>query len=258
VKPAVRIHAGAGPPLLMVHGILAGPSQFEPNLAALTQVCRPVVVELLGHGSSPSPEEASAYHPDAYIECFETLREDLGVDQWFLLGQSLGAGLTLYYALRHPERVRAHLMTNSATAFGDDAWVATHRPMFDGIVHAVDREGRAALERLPIHPRQARRLPEAIKRKLCAEAERHDPRGTALTIQYTTPGAACGERLAENRVPTLLLCGVHETRFDERRRFAEARMPHLEVVELPGGHAVNVDAAADFNDAALGFLKRFL
>lgn len=258
MKPVVQVHPGVGPPLLMVHGILAGPSQFEPNLAALTRVCRPVVVELLGHGSSPSPDDASAYYPEAYVERFEALREELGIERWFLLGQSLGAGLTLYYALRHPERVRAHLMTNSATAFGDDAWIATHRPMFDGIVGAVHREGRAALERLPIHPRQARRLPEAIKRKLCAEAERHDPLGTALTIQHTTPRAACGERLPENRVPTLLLCGVHETRFEERRRFAEARMPHLEVVELPGGHAVNVDAAAAFNAAALDFLKRFL
>ena len=258
MKPAVQVHPGTGPPLLMVHGILAGPAQFEPNLAALSRVCRPVVVELFGHGTSPSPDEATAYYPDAYVQVFEELREELGADQWFLLGQSLGAGLTLYYALGHPSRVRAHLMTNSATAFGDAAWVATHRPMFDEIVSAVDREGRAALERLPIHPRQARRMPDAIKRKLCEEAARHDPRGTALTIAHTTPRAACGDRLAQNQVPTLLLCGVHEKRFEERRRFAEAHMPQLEVVELPGGHAVNVDAAGRFNAAAVDFLKRHL
>jgi pimeloyl-ACP methyl ester carboxylesterase len=54
---------------------------------------------LLVHGS--------LYHPDAYVAAFETLRERLGASRWLVCGQSLGATLTLRYALDHPERVRA-------------------------------------------------------------------------------------------------------------------------------------------------------
>jgi hypothetical protein len=33
-------------------------------------------------------------------------------------------------------------------------------------------------------------------------------------------------------------------------------MPALEVVSLDGGHAVNIDAAAEFNESASRFIKQ--
>ena len=39
-------------------------------------------------------------------------------------GQSLGATLTLRYALDHPERVLAQVFTNSTSALADSDWVA--------------------------------------------------------------------------------------------------------------------------------------
>ncbi|PON15417.1 hypothetical protein C2W62_23895 [Candidatus Entotheonella serta] len=59
------IHDGTGPYLLMVHGFLSSRSQWKLNLDALCQVSRPVVVELWGHGRSPSPDDPHCYHSDA-------------------------------------------------------------------------------------------------------------------------------------------------------------------------------------------------
>ena len=56
-----------------------------------------------------------------------------------------------------------------------------------------------------------------------------------------------------NRVPTLLVCGTQEARFQPRRRFAEQTWPHLEVVEVAAGHAANLEAPAAFNQAAIAF-----
>lgn len=256
--PVYTIHEGQGPYLLMVHGILSGAIQWKDNLSALAKVCRPVVVELLGHGKSPSPRDPSLYHPERYVGFFETLRQKLGAETWFLLGQSAGAGLTLSYCFAHPERVRAHLMTNSATALGDRAWVAEFQPMFDAIVDDVAREGMAAVERMPIHPRFSRRLDPVLKRELCDLAASHDPYGVAMTMQHTIANSAQGERLHENRVPTMLFCGTGETRFEASRRFAEARMPNLEIVEIDAGHAVAAENPEAFNCAALAYLGRFL
>ena len=41
-----EIRAGRGLFLLLVHGILSARSQWQPSLAALSQVARPVVVEM--------------------------------------------------------------------------------------------------------------------------------------------------------------------------------------------------------------------
>ena len=117
------VHEGDGPFLLLVHGILSSRAQWQPNLPALARVTRPVVVELWGHGRSPTPEDASVYHPDAYVAAFDALRERLGASRWLVCGQSLGATLTLRYALDHPERVLTQVFTNSTSALADAEWV---------------------------------------------------------------------------------------------------------------------------------------
>jgi pimeloyl-ACP methyl ester carboxylesterase len=250
------VHEGDGPFLLLVHGILSSRAQWQRNLPALARVTRPVVVELWGHGRSPTPEDASLYHPVAYVTAFEKLRERLGVSRWLVCGQSLGATLTLRYALDHPERVLAQVFTNSTSALADSDWVAGVRAGGAERADAIERGGRAALEKIPLHPLRARRLPPQVQEALVADAALLDPKGVAHTIRYTVPESPIRERVKENRVPTLLVCGERDSRFEAQRRFAERHLPHLEVVAVEAGHAVNIEAAAAFDDAVTDFLGR--
>ena len=64
-------HAGRGPHLLLVHGVLSSRAQWLDNLAVLGEFCRPVVVELFGHGRSPSPQSPRPYSPVGYAEEFQ-------------------------------------------------------------------------------------------------------------------------------------------------------------------------------------------
>ena len=87
-----KVHEGSGPYLLLVHGMLSSTAQWRSNLPALAKVTRPVVVDLWGHGSSPSPEDPARYHPQAYVEMFEDLRVRLGADRWLVCGAVPGGG----------------------------------------------------------------------------------------------------------------------------------------------------------------------
>src|SRR5206468_12472787 len=151
------VHDGEGPHALLVHGVLSSRSQWLANLEALRAVCRPVVVELYGHGRSPSPEEPFAYSPAGYVEEFERLRRLLGVERWLLCGCSLGAGLTVRYALDHPGRVIAQVFTNSLSAFADDAWREQVSPSIEAAARALEEHGRSVLESLPMNPSRGRR-----------------------------------------------------------------------------------------------------
>jgi len=250
------VHEGDGPFLLLVHGILSSRAQWQANLPALARVTRPVVVELWGHGRSPTPEDASSYHPDAYVAAFEALRERLGASRWLVCGQSLGATLTLRYALDYPERVLAQVFTNSTSALADSDWVAGVRAGGPEQADAIERGGRAMLEKIPLHPLHARRLPSAVQEVLVADAALLNPRGVADTIRYTVPESSLRERIASNRVPTLLVCGERDSRFEAQRHFAERHLPHLEVVAVDAGHAVNIEAADAFDSAVTHFLER--
>ena len=187
---------------------------------------------------------------------FEALRQRLGAEQWLVCGQSLGAALTLRYALTHPDRVLAHIFTNSNAGLADAAWLDERRQSALEQADAIDQEGHAALDRIPVHPRHARRLPEEAQQALVEDAALHTPQGIANTLRYTTMASPVRDRVGENQVPTLLVCGERERRFASKREFVESAMPHLQVVGTPGGHAVNIETADDFNAAAVAFIRR--
>jgi pimeloyl-ACP methyl ester carboxylesterase len=113
------------------------------------------------------------------------------------------------------------------------------------------------VERIPVHPRHARRLPTDVHQALLADSALHRPLGIARTLRYTTPEAPVRDRVRENQVPTLLVCGERERRFADKREFVESAMPHLQVVRTPGGHAVNIETAVEFNTAVLAFLRQY-
>jgi pimeloyl-ACP methyl ester carboxylesterase len=250
----VEVHDGAGPPLLLVHGICSSRAQWRPNLAALAKVSTPVVVELLGHGRSESPHDPDAYTVAAYIARFEAIRESLGVPRWAICGQSFGAGLTLNYALARPDRVSAQVFTNSASGIGP-ARSEVDAPLVDRI-RAFEARGRAALEAMPFFPKRTGRLPADVEDELLGDAALISLPAMARSLNVTVPGLSVARRLHEISVPTLLVNGSREKSFQPLRDRAAAVLPGLEIVDLPGGHPVNLDCAAGFDAAVADFLGR--
>ncbi len=250
-----ELHAGRGPHLLLLHGFLMSRAQWRPNLESLARVCRPVIVELWGHGKSPAPDDPALYHPDAYVAQFESIRQRLGIERWWLCGYSLGAGLTIRYALTHPQHIAGHIFTNSTSGFADAPQIDAWRNGAEAAAQQIEAGGINAIERMPVHPRQARRLPADLYNALLREAALLSPTGVANTLRYTNPNATVRERVAENTVPSLLICGSAETRFAPHREFALAQMPQLTIVDLAVGHGVNMEDPAGFNAAVREFIS---
>jgi 2-succinyl-6-hydroxy-2,4-cyclohexadiene-1-carboxylate synthase len=255
-EPYWEVHRGEGPYLLLVHGFLCSRAQWMLNIEALSQVTQPVVVELLGHGRSPTPETPDAYHPEGYVKAFENIRMHLGVSRWLLCGQSLGAGITLRYALEHPERVIAQVFTNSTSALQETGKIDEAKKTAEAFAQKLLEQGREGLEKLPIHPVHARQLPEAVRAALIKDSLSISPLGAANTMRYTLPEVSVRAMITKNSVPTLLVCGKREKRFEPFKDYAKAHMPMLEIVDVEAGHAVNVEAAQEFNKAVRAFLYK--
>ena len=249
----VDVHPGDGPPVLMVHGLMAGRALWSANIEPLRAVATPVVVELFGHGRSPSPQDARWYRPDAYVTQFESLRAELGVERWLLIGQSLGATLTLRYALDHPDRVIGHVITNSISALaeriGNDAEV-------EATAQRIEALGRTGLAANRLNPARARRLVDSVRNSLADDQHLLDPAAIAAAVRYTAHGSSQRTRIAENRIRTLIVAGTREAAFVEPCRHAEATMPFVEVVRLDASHAPNAESPALFNEAAISFIAQ--
>jgi pimeloyl-ACP methyl ester carboxylesterase len=250
-----QIHDGKGPHLLLVHGFLCSRAQWLWNLTNLAEVCRPVTVELWGHGRSPAPSDPACYAPDRIVDEFESIRAELGAGEWFVLGYSLGAGLTIRYALRHAQRVTGHIFTNSTSGLAAADQTGRWREEADDAARRVIAGGRAALERIPVHPRRATKLPDPLHQALMADAARLDPTGVANILRYTNPNVSVRSDLHRNTRPALLVCGAGERRFQPHRAFAAANMPGLEIVDVEAGHGVNMEAHEQFNAAVSSFIR---
>ena len=95
---------GSGRPLVLLHGGLGSGEMFGPVLPSFTDHYQVILVDLQGHGRTADidrPIDVRLMADDV-----AALIEHLGLDDVDLVGYSLGGGVALQTAIRHPERVR--------------------------------------------------------------------------------------------------------------------------------------------------------
>ena len=250
------VHDGDGPFALVVHGALGSRSYWDDNVAALQSVCRPVVVELWGHGRSPSPADPERYRPSGYVAEFERMRSWLGADRLWMIGQSLGAALSLHYVLAHPAQVIGAVITNSSSAFSEPAaWTGRFATLVEQWHQELEAQGIEFLRNSWINPGRSARISPDVRAKLAAEFSEHDAAGLLNTARLTNAGIPLGARLADIAVPVLLTNGTEEGRFQQLLPAARC-IPDLEIVDLPASHAVNAHDPAGWNAAVTRFIRR--
>ncbi len=243
---------GDKPYLLLLHGVMSSRSQWLANVEELKRYTNPVLVELLGHGRSPSPLDASCYSPLAYVDFFDQLRRQLGVEHWFICGQSFSAGLTMRYSLTHPSRVKGQIFTNSVSALAR-ADTRERQAERMGTVATLRNSGRDALMNMRYFPRKGR-LPDAVFDAMIADIDLLDPAGLAMSMEHTVPELSVREIFHRTEVPTLLINGAWEKVFQPVAVLAGELLPALRRVDLDGGHSINAENAAGFNQAVVDFV----
>lgn len=240
------------PPLLLVHGFLSSRRQWLPN-AALSRDFRLVRVDLPAHGASPAPRSDAEAAPEYLVAQLEHLRAALGIPRWHVCGHSFGAGLTLRYALDHPQHCLGHVFTNANAALregpGED-----ERRVYAAQIAQLHAEGAGALATMRYHPVHARRLDPALRAALIADADAVDPAGFARLLAQASPRLSVRARLGALRVPTLLVNGLHERRFQPARAWLAQAHPAIRIVDLDGGHSINLDCPEAFDTAVRDFL----
>ncbi|NKB99779.1 MAG: alpha/beta fold hydrolase [Pseudomonadales bacterium] len=256
-EPALNyvVHPGQGPYLGLLHGFLSSGRQWLLNLEALAEVCTPVTIDMWGHGDSPAPADLDLYRPQAYVDQLERIRQNLKAEQWFLCGYSLGAGITIRYTHQYPERVIAHGLTNSNSAFANEALVSEWQASSDASAKSIRAGGLPAIERIAVHPRHARRLPQPVYDALLQDSKKLSPDAVANTLLRTNVDVSTRDIAPTNPRPALLAFGRHEKRFSKAKDWALANMADLKVIELDAGHAVNMEDAEGFNSAWIAFIR---
>lgn len=116
-----RDSGGTGPAVLMTHGIGESLEFWHRQFDDLGQSLRLIAWDMPGHGLSD--ELASAMNLEGQAGAAWKLLDQLGVDQVHLVGNSLGAAMSLRMADQMPARVGSLVLANSA-ALGPEVFGA--------------------------------------------------------------------------------------------------------------------------------------
>ncbi|MFI5496723.1 alpha/beta fold hydrolase [Actinoplanes sp. NPDC051859] len=94
---------GTGSPLVLLHGGLGSGEMFGPLIGTFAEQHRVILVDLQGHGRTADVERPLSI--ETMADDVAALIDHLGLQQPDVVGYSLGGGVALLTAIRHPEKV---------------------------------------------------------------------------------------------------------------------------------------------------------
>jgi pimeloyl-ACP methyl ester carboxylesterase len=215
-----RVCLDAGPDadaLVHVHGFGISGTYLEPTAARLAPLHNTYVPDLPGMGRSMRPDHA--LDVPGLAKALVSYCDAVGVERASFIGNSLGCPIIVELATTFPERIERAVLVSPAGGPNNQPLARALRQMaMDGL--------REPPSMLPIAVRDYLRFGVLQSLSLFK----------AMT-QYPTL-----ERLPNLTVPTLVIAGESDPLVKIERKNVLSVLPHVDVVEVPGAHALNYSA----------------
>jgi pimeloyl-ACP methyl ester carboxylesterase len=251
---------GAGPAVVLVHGIGASLEYWRYTVPALADRHRVVAVDLPGCGFSERGAEIPTLEATAAL--LAGLLDALTIGRASFVGNSLGGLVALETALDRPERVDRLILSNSA-GLGREVslfWRLAALPLLGtGLIELNRRSALLGGPNLFFDPGGE---PEIVQR--CrAWAGRPDLTRTivgaaqqGLDLLGQRPNITRLHRLPELRAPTLIVWGARDVVIPRRHgEQAHRLIPDSRFVVLDNcGHCPQLEQPREFNRIAREFL----
>jgi len=242
---------GAGPPLVLIHGIGAARDAWRFMMPALREHFTVISYDLRGHGTSPLPDRE--FGLDELVTDLERLRQRTGIEKAHFAGHSLGGQIGPAYARSYPGRVLSlGILSTAAFRTEDDSnkvW---------GVVKAMQEKGIAqVLETLTARwftGEFIARQPDLVERRLKQVIDTNPD--IFMNVFRIYAGTEMAPWLHEVTAPSLVLTGENDGGCNPRlNRLIDAALPNSELVILPRyKHSILVEAADEVSAHLIRFM----
>ena len=244
------LRAGTGPPLLLIHGLIASSFSWRFNLAALEPHATLFAVDLLGRGYS---DRSPALDARLSAQAGRLLRflDQMKIDSLDVLGTSHGGGIAMMLAAHAEGRVRRLILVAPV-----NPWLR-HGRLLAPLLGRIPGVG-------PLHPLFMRLGPlhRFLLRRQYGDPRRISPGtlegyraafqipGTLTAVQRILPCIA--------HIPTLLVWGSRDGVISPSyARPLLQNFAHAELSLLDGaGHVPYEEVPEEFNRAVIEFLTK--
>jgi len=133
LKMYYEVH-GQGAPVVLLHGsFMTITNNWTDAIARLSKSRQVIAVEMQGHGRTADIDREFRY--ENLADDIAALLDHLKIEQADVLGYSMGGGVALQVAIRHPDKVRK--VVSISAVFRHDGWVKEAVEMFPQIDSAM-------------------------------------------------------------------------------------------------------------------------
>jgi pimeloyl-ACP methyl ester carboxylesterase len=251
--------AGAGEPVVLVHGTLGDQRYWAPQMAPLGAAYRVLALSMRHTWPGSWPEAGGDFTIDRHVADVAGFIAGLGAGPVRLIGHSRGGHIAFRVAERHPELVRALVLAEPGGELDEslggrpDGKQAGGFAAAAALIAAGDVEGGLRLSA------EQTGGPGAWERR--SEGRKRIQRDNARTLlgQIHERRAPYSRAAAEAiRAPTLLVVGQNtQPNFKAIVAAMAGVIAGAAVAEIPRAtHPMSDDNPADFNAAVLAFLGR--
>ena len=242
--------AGQGDPVILIHGGFGDRRMWDAQFAALARSHRVVRYDHRGFGRSSRPTA-----PYSATQDLVDLLDHLDIPAAHIVGNSMGGGIALDFAVLHPDRVKK-LVVVSSGANGypyDDADFASMRAVFATGASSVDRAAAQWLKEPMIAIASSKPRTAALVRSMVLD-------NRAVFNMQNWPWEdfrpTAWERLSELRLPVLFVVGDRDIPAVQRAAAAAVRrIRQAELVRIRNAdHLPQMVDPDGFNRQLLRFL----
>src|SRR5919201_5185883 len=230
---------GEGEPIVLVHGFASNAQVnwvYPGWVATLTRAGRRVIaLDNRGHGASSKLYDPAAYHSARMADDVRGLLDHLGLGRADVIGYSMGARITAFFAQAHPTRLRSAVLGGLGSRLVDGVGLP------ESIADALEAPALSDV-----------RDPTGRTFRAFSEQTNSDLRALAACIRGSRQTLTRAE-VAAIRAPVLVAVGTEATVAGSARELA-ALLPAGRAFDIPGrDHMLAVGDRA-FKAAVLDFL----
>lgn len=259
---AVRDLPGEGNLIVALHGFTGNGSTLTPLLERVRDGRPALLIDIVGHGQSDSPEHVEPYTMSSVVDQVLSIIGEHQPGTVHLLGYSMGGRITFSMAARAPWYF-ASLTTLSSTPGIEDPVARAERHDADqALADRIEQEG---LERfcdwwlgLPLFAPMLGSMSEAQRAATRAQRLSSEPVGLANSLRGTGAGAMppVWHALSSLRCPVLAVAGEHDQKYVSIAHEVERRAAFGASAVIAGaGHGLHVENLDEVSRVLRGFLK---
>lgn len=197
---------GTGRPFVFQHGLGADVSQ-PFSLCRPPRGIRLIGFDARAHGQTKPVGPEDRINLRGFADDLTALLDHLGITRAIVGGISMGAAITLNFALRHPERVLGLVQSRPAWLDAPNPWNVTVFSLITRLVREHGRRaGRQVFLETPEYKETLAKWPDAAN-ALAGQFENPLVEETAFKFEQIIRDAPCQDRRewASIKVPTLVL-----------------------------------------------------